>query len=193
VNPVSQAISWIENRPAGHDRPAPLHRTMSSSRCRPLAPSMVPWTISTHAAADGISRRLMPGASGRCSNCYQARYSWCRSGPRRLSWLKDTYKDGVDSFWTQTAPTWARRWKTMIEGFDARRALRAFEAATLSAVRQGMRNGASQAVPKHGRGGRRQRTRRAVLHTRVTGRSERVRNCCWTESMYDPLMTLVMP
>jgi len=58
-----------------------------------------------------------------------------------LSYLKDAYQEEVDSFWVPTAPAWARRWKTMVEDFDARRALRAFEAATISAVRQGLRNG----------------------------------------------------
>jgi TnpA family transposase len=62
-------------------------------------------------------------------------------GHEGLAWLKDTYKDGVESFWIPTAPPWARRWKTLVEDFDSRRALRAFEAATIAAIRQGLRNG----------------------------------------------------
>jgi len=62
-------------------------------------------------------------------------------GYEGLAWLKEAYKDRVDSFWVPTAPPWMRRWKALVENFDARRALRAFEAATISAVRQGLRNG----------------------------------------------------
>jgi TnpA family transposase len=58
-----------------------------------------------------------------------------------LAWLKDTYKDGTDSFWVPTAPLWTRRWKTLVEDCDSGRALRAYEAATIAAVRQGLRNG----------------------------------------------------
>jgi hypothetical protein len=62
-------------------------------------------------------------------------------GYEGLACLKDTYKEGVESFWVPTAPMWMRRWKTLVEDFDGRRALRAYEAATISAVRQGLRNG----------------------------------------------------
>jgi hypothetical protein len=47
----------------------------------------------------------------------------------------------VDSFWVPTAPPWTRRSKSLVEDFEPRRALRAFEAATITAVRQGLRNG----------------------------------------------------
>jgi len=53
-------------------------------------------------------------------------------GYEGLAWLKDTYKEGVDSFWVHTAPPWARRWKTLVEDSDSGRALRAFEAATVA-------------------------------------------------------------
>jgi hypothetical protein len=51
-------------------------------------------------------------------------------GYEGLLWLKDTYRDGVGSFWLATAPPWTRRWKTLVEDFDARRALRAFAVAS---------------------------------------------------------------
>jgi len=62
-------------------------------------------------------------------------------GYNGLSELKEAYKEDVDSFWMQHAPARARRWKTLVEDFDGRRALRAYEVATISAVRQGLRNG----------------------------------------------------
>ena len=65
------------------------------------------------------------------------------TGPARdgLDWLKDTYKEGVSQFLIDKAPAWARRWNTLIEDPDSGRSLRAYEAATLGAVRQGLRNG----------------------------------------------------
>jgi TnpA family transposase len=58
-----------------------------------------------------------------------------------LAWLKDTYEDGLDSFCIYRAPPWARRWESLVESSDSGRALRAFEAVTVAAVRQGLRNG----------------------------------------------------
>ncbi len=65
------------------------------------------------------------------------------TGPARdgLDWLKDTYKEGVGQFFIDKAPPWARRWNTLIEDSDCGRSLRAYEAATICAVRQGLRNG----------------------------------------------------
>jgi hypothetical protein len=62
----------------------------------------------------------------------------CRDG---LSWLDGIYQDGLDTFFLDKAPAWARRWKTLIEESDAPSSARAYEAATAWAVRQGLRNG----------------------------------------------------
>ena len=48
---------------------------------------------------------------------------------------------GVDTFFIDKAPAWARRWKTLIEESDSQSSLRAYETATAWAVRQGLRNG----------------------------------------------------
>jgi hypothetical protein len=58
-----------------------------------------------------------------------------------LSWLDGIYHDGVDTFFLDKAPAWARRWKGLIEESDLQVSLRAYEAATAWAVRQGLRNG----------------------------------------------------
>ena len=58
-----------------------------------------------------------------------------------LSWLEGIYHDGVDTFFLDKAPAWARRWKTLIEESDSEGSARAYEAATAWAVRQGLRNG----------------------------------------------------
>ena len=63
------------------------------------------------------------------------------AGGYGLSWLKGIYKDGVETFFVDNAPTWARRWKTLIEQPDTLGSLRAYEAATVWTVRQGLRNG----------------------------------------------------
>jgi len=62
-------------------------------------------------------------------------------GGNGLSWLDGVYQDGIDTFFVDTAPAWARRWKTFIEGSDTQTSARAYEAATAWAVRQGLRNG----------------------------------------------------
>ena len=58
-----------------------------------------------------------------------------------LSWLDGIYHDGVDTFFLDKAPPWARRWKTLIEESDTQGSLRAYEAATAWNVRQGLRTG----------------------------------------------------
>jgi TnpA family transposase len=58
-----------------------------------------------------------------------------------LSWLDGFYHDGVDTFFVDKAPAWARRWKVLIEESDTQGSLRAYEAAAAWAVRQGLRNG----------------------------------------------------
>lgn len=63
------------------------------------------------------------------------------AGGNGLSYLIGIYKDGVDTFFVDTAPAWARRWKTLIEASDTQGSLRACEAATAWNVRQGLRNG----------------------------------------------------
>ena len=63
------------------------------------------------------------------------------AGGYGLSWLKGIYKDGVETFFVDNAPAWARRWKTLIEQPDTLGSLRAYEAATVWTVRQGLRNG----------------------------------------------------
>jgi Domain of unknown function (DUF4158) len=62
-------------------------------------------------------------------------------GGNGLSWLDGVYHDGIDTFFVANAPTWARRWKTLIEDSDTPTSARAYEAATVWAVRQGLRNG----------------------------------------------------
>jgi len=62
-------------------------------------------------------------------------------GGHGLSWLDGIYHDGVDTFFVDKAPPWARRWKALIEKSDAQSSARAYEAATAWAVRQGLRNG----------------------------------------------------
>jgi hypothetical protein len=62
-------------------------------------------------------------------------------GGNGLSWLDGIYRDGVDTFFVDKAPAWARRWKTLIEESDTQSSARAYEAATAWAVRQGLRNG----------------------------------------------------
>ena len=62
-------------------------------------------------------------------------------GGEGLSWLNGIYGDGVDTFFLDKAPVWARRWKTLIEEADLASSCRAYEAATAWAVRQGLRNG----------------------------------------------------
>jgi hypothetical protein len=62
-------------------------------------------------------------------------------GGNGLSWLDGIYHDGVDTFFVDKAPAWARRWKTLIEESDTQTSARAYEAATGWAVRQGLRNG----------------------------------------------------
>jgi hypothetical protein len=58
-----------------------------------------------------------------------------------LSWLDGIYHDEVDKFFIDKAPAWAPRWKMLIEESDTQGSLRAYEAATAWAVRQGLRNG----------------------------------------------------
>jgi hypothetical protein len=58
-----------------------------------------------------------------------------------LSWLDGFYHDGIDTFFVANAPTWARRWKRLIEDAATPTSTRAYEAATVWAVRQGLRNG----------------------------------------------------
>ena len=62
-------------------------------------------------------------------------------GGNGLSWLEGIYDDGVDTFFLDKAPVWARRWKTLIEESDTQTSARAYEAATAWVVRQGLRNG----------------------------------------------------
>jgi hypothetical protein len=62
-------------------------------------------------------------------------------GGHGLSWLDGICHDGVDTFFVDKAPPWARRWKALIEKSDAQSSARAYEAATAWAVRQGLRNG----------------------------------------------------
>lgn len=47
-----------------------------------------------------------------------------------LGWLDGIYDDGVDTFFLDKAPVWARRWKTLIEESDTQTSARAYEAAT---------------------------------------------------------------
>ena len=63
------------------------------------------------------------------------------AGGDGLSWLIGIYRDGVETFFVDKAATWARRWKTLIEESDTQTSVRAYEAATAWAVRQGLRNG----------------------------------------------------
>jgi len=58
-----------------------------------------------------------------------------------LSDLKSTYEESVSSFYLHRPPPWTRRWQSLIDTPDPRRGLRAYEAATLWSVRQGLRNG----------------------------------------------------
>jgi hypothetical protein len=62
-------------------------------------------------------------------------------GGNGLSWLDGIYDDGVDTFYMDKTPAWARRWRTLIEESDNQTSARAYEAATAWAVRQGLRNG----------------------------------------------------
>ncbi len=62
-------------------------------------------------------------------------------GGNGLSWLDGIYDDGVDTFFLDKAPVWARRWKSLIKESDTQTSARAYEAATAWAVRQGLRNG----------------------------------------------------
>lgn len=62
-------------------------------------------------------------------------------GGHGLSWLDGIYHDGIDTFFIDKAPAWARRWKGLIEESDCQGSARAYEAATAWAVRQGLRNG----------------------------------------------------
>jgi hypothetical protein len=62
-------------------------------------------------------------------------------GSEGLSWLNGIYDDGVNTFFLDKVPPWARRWKTLIEESDLQSSCRAYEAATAWAVRQGLRNG----------------------------------------------------
>jgi len=39
-------------------------------------------------------------------------------GGNGLSWLDGVYRYGIDTFFVDTAPVWARRWKTLIEDSD---------------------------------------------------------------------------
>ena len=63
------------------------------------------------------------------------------AGGNGLSYLTGIYKDGVDTFFIDKAPAWARRWRVLIEASDTQGSLRAYEAATAWNVRQGLRNG----------------------------------------------------
>jgi len=58
-----------------------------------------------------------------------------------LEWLRVIYEDRQDELWPEPPAKWAGRWQSMITGSDRRLALRAFEAATLWAVRRSLRNG----------------------------------------------------
>jgi hypothetical protein len=62
-------------------------------------------------------------------------------GGNGLSWLDGVYHDGIDTFFVANVPTWARRWKILVEDSDTATSARAYEAATAWAVRQGLRNG----------------------------------------------------
>ena len=62
-------------------------------------------------------------------------------GGNGLSWLDGVYDDGINTFYLDKAPAWARRWKTLIEESNLQTSARAYEAAIAWAVRQGLRNG----------------------------------------------------
>jgi hypothetical protein len=84
----------------------------------------------------------MPGASARFSNFSpNSIYRGDGVGGNGLSWLDGIYHDGVETFFIDKAPAWARRWRNLIEESDTQTSARAYEAATAWAVRQGLRNG----------------------------------------------------
>jgi len=58
-----------------------------------------------------------------------------------LECLRSQYKDSVHEIWRDAECDWARRWQPLIADPDERLAFRAYEAATLWAVRKSLRNG----------------------------------------------------
>jgi len=58
-----------------------------------------------------------------------------------LSWLKGFYDENIHTLYTLPPCTWAGRWQPLIAAEDEQLAFRAYEAATLWAVRRSLRNG----------------------------------------------------
>jgi Domain of unknown function (DUF4158) len=60
---------------------------------------------------------------------------------RALEWIKHYYTEKVDWLSPEPPLEWTGRWRTLIDGKDLPRGLRAYEAATLRGVRRALRNG----------------------------------------------------
>jgi TnpA family transposase len=60
---------------------------------------------------------------------------------KALEWIEFYHKEKIDWVFGEPPRDWTGRWRTLIDGKDLERGLRAYEAATLWGVRRALRNG----------------------------------------------------